>query len=229
MTTYHYEDETGFEEPLSDAANLEEAIELAKASCLRGDWGDDGAVIGVWVVEKDEVGEEIDRTAIEVEIPSAHENLIARATDGNDRSCGNNPDDHDWTSEGEGGCDRNPGAWSDGGTALVITAHCRCCGLHRKVRTTGSQRNPGDHDTVEYRMPNTWCDGCECEVCKCRESTITKVNIYAIDGRWYYAAWTGSESDHSDEIPDAESEADAREWARAEFPAASIKVVDGNA
>jgi hypothetical protein len=64
--------------------------------------------------------------------------------------CGDSPDDHDWTAEGEGGCDENPGVWSTGGTSMMFRTHCRACGLRRTEHTTGYQRNPGDHDTVEY-------------------------------------------------------------------------------
>ena len=59
-------------------------------------------------------------------------------------------DGHDWTSEGEGGCDENPGVWSTGGTAMVFYAHCRNCRMRRVRHTTGSQRNPGECDTTRY-------------------------------------------------------------------------------
>jgi hypothetical protein len=73
--------------------------------------------------------------------------LIAAA--GGDTSC-----DHDWSAEGEGGCSENPGVWSTGGTSMVFHTHCTHCGLIRIERSTGSQRNPGEHDTVEYQMPD---------------------------------------------------------------------------
>ncbi len=80
---------------------------------------------------------------IEIEIDPHHEVLMERA--GGDPDC-----DHDWTSEGEGGCGENPGVWSVGGTTLVIRAHCRRCGLRRVETLIGAQRNPGEHNTVQY-------------------------------------------------------------------------------
>ena len=59
-------------------------------------------------------------------------------------------DEHDWTNEGEGGCDSNPGVWSTGGTGLNFHSHCRKCGLKRVIHHTGSQRNPGECDTTTY-------------------------------------------------------------------------------
>lgn len=63
--------------------------------------------------------------------------------------------DHDWTSEGEGGLDENPGVWSLGGTAMCFISHCRNCGLKKTEVHYGSQRNPGQCDTVEYSEPDT--------------------------------------------------------------------------
>jgi len=59
-------------------------------------------------------------------------------------------DEHDWTSEGEGGCDSNPGVWSTGGTGMNFHSHCRACGLKRVEHHTGIQRNPGECDTTTY-------------------------------------------------------------------------------
>lgn len=63
-------------------------------------------------------------------------------------------DEHDWSSEHEGGCDDNPGVWSLGGTAMKFRSHCLACGMSRTERTTGPQRNPGDSDTVVYGDPD---------------------------------------------------------------------------
>lgn len=88
---------------------------------------------------------------LEVEIEPDHSGKIADATRGCE-TCGTEPDDHDWTSDGEGGCRENPGVWGHGGTAMSFDSHCRKCGLHRHEHSTGIQRNPDDHDTVEYEM-----------------------------------------------------------------------------
>lgn len=137
----------------------EEAIEEARGMvhdeatdwCEGGSWGDEGASVDIswWLLDQD--GEEIDSDDLTVEIEPDHEALISDAVRGSE-CCGTSPDDHDWTSDGEGGCNENPGVWSTGGTSMSFSAHCRCCGLHRTVDTTGSQKNPGEHDTVEYRM-----------------------------------------------------------------------------
>jgi len=57
---------------------------------------------------------------------------------------------HSWSSEGEGGCSDNPGVWSLGGTTIHTSEHCELCGLCRKVTSYGSQRNPGQCDSVTY-------------------------------------------------------------------------------
>jgi hypothetical protein len=115
-----------------------------------GEWGTDGASISVGWTVTDEDGDEVDSGWETVEVEADHSSLISAAAD--DRSCGDDPDDHDWTSDGEGGLRENPGVWATGGTSMVFHSHCRRCGLHRVERSTGSQRNPGEHDTVEYRM-----------------------------------------------------------------------------
>lgn len=113
-----------------------------------GEWGNDGASVNVWWTLTDEDGDEVDTGSHTVEVEPDQDALIKAA--GGDVDC-----DHDWSGEGEGGCDENPGVWSVGGTAIVTVRHCTECGLIRKMRCTGSQRNPGEHDTVEYTMPET--------------------------------------------------------------------------
>jgi hypothetical protein len=57
---------------------------------------------------------------------------------------------HSWTSEGEGGCDENPGVWSLGGTTYSFSEHCRYCGVRRLTLHHGRQRNPYECDSVRY-------------------------------------------------------------------------------
>lgn len=146
-----------------DADSNVQAVEIANATaqseadywCSFGEWGDDGASVDVWWELTDADDEELDSGFVTVEIEPDHSSKIADAVgrwDRPDNFCGDDPEDHDWTSEGEGGCDENPGVWSTGRTSMVFKSHCRKCGLHRTETTTGSQRNPGEHDTVEYEM-----------------------------------------------------------------------------
>lgn len=125
-----------------------------------GEWGDDGASIEVgWSQSCDSEDKTYDGF-VTVEIEPDHDALI--------RAAGGNTDcDHDWTAEGEGGLDENPGVWSTGGTSMTFSTHCRKCGLHRTEYHTGSQRNPGEHDTVSYEQPDSWCAECEAEECTC--------------------------------------------------------------
>jgi len=64
--------------------------------------------------------------------------------------------DHKWDSPVEvvGGIDENPGVWSTGGTTIVFKTVCRHCGVYKKETAYGSQRNPGQCDTVEYIDPD---------------------------------------------------------------------------
>lgn len=147
-----------------EAASIEDASEMAEGMTREwidnGEWGDEGALVDAWWRIEDEDGETLGEGDVEVEIEPNHRALI--------RDAGGDPDcDHDWTSEGEGGLDENPGVWSSGGTTFVFTCHCRTCGLHRTKTDYGSQRNPGQHDTVEYHQPDHWCAECQSEECEC--------------------------------------------------------------
>jgi len=128
-----------------DAAAEEWARESAEDWAREGEWGEGGAVVRVYYVLDDE-DSEWPRDSVDVEIEPDHAALI-RAV-GGDTEC-----EHEWSSEGEGGCSENPGVWSTGGTSLVISEHCESCGLRRTRHLPGSQRNPGEHDTVEYSVP----------------------------------------------------------------------------
>jgi hypothetical protein len=132
-----------------------------------GEWGENGAEVKTWWTLLDGSGEEIASGSATTEIEPDHESLISAAC--GDSGCGTSPDDHDWTAEGEGGLNENPGVWSTGGTSMVFKTHCKKCGLQRTERTTGSQKNPGEHDTVEYEMPESWCSKCVSEECDCDE------------------------------------------------------------
>ena len=145
MTTFVYHEDGGHQETIEGVTTMAEALEQAEEICREGEWGDEGALVSVWVEEVDEDGKQIDRDDIEVSIEPDHEELIRRA--GGDTDC-----EHEWSSEGEGGCTENPGVWSRGGTTLVIKSHCIMCGLKRTEVSYGPQRNPGQADTVEYSV-----------------------------------------------------------------------------
>ena len=126
-----------------------------------GDYPCEGARIAVSYRLVDSEGDEVDWGSVTIDIEPNHELLIADETRG--EGCGNDPDDHDWTTKGEGGCDSNPGVWATGGTSMTFSSRCRICGLHRTEYITGSQFNPGECDTVEYDMPYQWCKACQTE------------------------------------------------------------------
>lgn len=54
--------------------------------------------------------------------------------------------DHEWATPHSvlGGCDLNPGVWSNGGTKITQKWVCERCGRIRTVVDYGCQRNPGD-------------------------------------------------------------------------------------
>jgi hypothetical protein len=55
------------------------------------------------------------------------------------------PDGHKWTREGCG-----DGMWSLGGTAFEFQKRCRLCGIVEFRTEYGSQRSPGECDSVCY-------------------------------------------------------------------------------
>lgn len=124
------------------------AEEIAEEWVRDGEWGDDGACISVYISIQDAEDLELRYHCIDVDIEPDHDALIAAA--GGDTTC-----KHEWSSEGEGGCDENPGVWSTGGTSMCFRAHCVHCGLIRIETTTGAQRNPGEHNTVRYTRAGT--------------------------------------------------------------------------
>jgi len=127
--------------------SAEEIAEACRDWVEGGDWGEDGASVSVHWTLTDADGDETDRGTEDVDVAPNEDALIRAA--GGDTSC-----PHDWTGEGEGGCDENPGVWSTGGTSMVYRSHCRHCGLIRIERDPGSQRNPGEHPTVRYSLPD---------------------------------------------------------------------------
>jgi hypothetical protein len=132
-----------------DAVDLDDAWlqaeDLAEDWARDGEWGDEGTVVTVYL-GLESAGHTYPRRSIDVEIEPNHKALM--------RAAGADPDcDHEWTAEGEDGDTQNPGVWALGGTALVISTHCVHCGLRRVEHLPGSQRDPGEHDTVEYSLP----------------------------------------------------------------------------
>ena len=65
MTTFVYYEDGGHSETIEGVTTMAEALEKAEAMCREGEWGDEGALVSVWVEEVDEDGEQIDREDIE--------------------------------------------------------------------------------------------------------------------------------------------------------------------
>lgn len=130
--------------------------EAAEQYVADGNWGDDGGAVkvSVWRVGYDGAdGAEVrvEENSYIIDIDPDHESLIRNAAGRDTGLCGTHPDDHEWTREGEGGCDENPGVWSLGGTAMAYREHCAHCDLRRSVRDPGSQRNPGEGVSYSYK------------------------------------------------------------------------------
>lgn len=151
----HMSEECGGTETASiHAKDHRTAVKLAEETLTEwvkeGDYGINGAVVRAsWVLVSEE-GEELDHDELMVDLDPDHDALI-READG-DADCA-----HEWKSTYtvEGGCRENPGVWSTGGTRMVYKSHCIHCGLQRTDRRPGSQRNPGECDTVVYHQPKT--------------------------------------------------------------------------
>lgn len=123
-----------------EAHDIHSAWKKALAWAKEGDWPVEGCQVNLRVSSS--------RKTLQgdIEIPPNHEALIKAA--GGDPNC-----NHEWTSEGMGGCTENPGVWSLGGTAFKISSRCKRCGLRKDEHLCGSQRNPDEHDTVHYFLP----------------------------------------------------------------------------
>ena len=200
-----------------EAADDAEAAELAESE-LRdwvsdGEYGDEGASISARWTLNDADGDEIGSGSITVEIEPDHDAMIKAA--GGDAYC-----DHDWTSEGEGGLDENPGVWSTGGTSMLYRSHCRSCGLKRREVHLGSQRNPGEHDTTRYEQPDSWCAECEREDCRCEKTPPYKLRStesgYSVvredDGAYAEFLDSGEAEEAMNSLMDGDTREDDYEW-----------------
>jgi hypothetical protein len=114
---------------------------IARGMWAGADYGDGDYRVTIGWIVTDTDGDKIDRGSFDLvgttEEPDCPES-----------------DEHEWTSGFEGGCTENPGVWLTGGTSMMFVSHCRHCGMQRTVKTTGSQRNPGECDTTEYSDPD---------------------------------------------------------------------------
>jgi len=126
--------------------------------------------------------------------------------------CGESDDGvHDWSREGEGGCDENPGVWATGGTTIVTKSHCTICGLRRTATDLGPQRNPCECDTVEYIEPEEWP----------REigTRVGEAIAQAVLAEDMPREWTGLDIQDGDQLMGANIHGDDRAWEIAEAAA----------
>lgn len=138
-----------YDAPDEEYASIADARAAAEAyiddQVQDGDYGQDEGMTSVTIsyeiTSDDDEYDEIYR--YEASLAVDEDALIAQA--GGDADC-----DHEWTSQGEGGCDQNPGVWSVGGTTMLYREHCARCCIVRETTHVGPQRNPGDRDTVRY-------------------------------------------------------------------------------
>lgn len=140
-------------------SDCEKVITEALKSFVReGEWGDNGAAVDAAWRLVDQFGEEYERYDITVMIEPNHAVLIRDAVRDHfgryaeDNVCGFDEDDHEWVSTVavDGGLEENPGVFATGGTSMAFYSHCKNCKLRREECRPGSQRNPGEHNTVRY-------------------------------------------------------------------------------
>ena len=124
----------------------EQAEELLRDWVAEGEYGIDGAMVDARWTLLDMDGNQIDDGSITVEIEPDEDEICRRA--GGDPSC-----EHDWDNSDEGGCDQNPGWWNVGGDRLVRSARCTRCSIRRIEYIPGCQRDPGEHRTVTFELP----------------------------------------------------------------------------
>lgn len=140
--------------------DCEKAIsEALKSFVNEGEWGDNGAAVDAAWRLVDQFGDEYEHHDITVMIEPNHNSLIRDAAVEHfgqysvaDKVCGFDEDDHEWIStvDVDGGIEENPGVFATGGTSMTFYSHCKNCKLRREEHRHGSQRNPGEHDSVRY-------------------------------------------------------------------------------
>jgi hypothetical protein len=143
---------------LADDGNVEveydyvaDGAEAAAEYVSEGEYGNGGGSVSVctWRAGLDHAGDEVrvDEEWHDVDLPVDHAALIREA--GGDPDC-----EHEWTSEGMGGCNENPGVWATGGTSMLFSQRCTRCGVVRHEHWAGSQKNPGQADSeYTYEIP----------------------------------------------------------------------------
>ncbi|PTY04557.1 hypothetical protein DB347_17740 [Opitutaceae bacterium EW11] len=138
------------------AKDLSEAIRKGREWIEGGDWGDDIGRREIVTIDlpccvreivRDEDGQ-IDEDATddgeEWDCSGTYKSEAPRGTE----CCGG---EHDWCAPQHvvGGCDSNPGCWSQGGTSMLFRRVCRNCGRYSETTYAGSQRNYGEPTEVE--------------------------------------------------------------------------------
>lgn len=141
MTQYRLSDDGHLSGAVITAGDMAEAIETATDTWQAGSF-DVKCLIDVRVAALDDEGEETG----EVEF------VAVECGEDEPEPCCVDEAGHDWQSPHEvvGGSDSNPGVWSVGGTAIEVKHCCSRCGRYRRETAYGSQRNPGQCDSVEY-------------------------------------------------------------------------------
>jgi hypothetical protein len=137
---YRISEDSGASE-IIEADDLESAVEAAKEWASEGSY-DERVMVSVYVQGIDDDGEDTDEYE-SAEVEAGPEPEAPECADG---------EEHEWESPHEivGGLKENPGVWSKGGTTMTFHSVCCHCGAHKHETSYGSQRNPGQVDTVTY-------------------------------------------------------------------------------
>lgn len=161
-----FEECGGSEEIFYEADSHDEARDSARTMLREwvqdGEYGIQGAHVRAWLHVyaplTDGTEDEILDEAMWIDVDPDDDALVSHAI----REAGIRGEEartvegceHDWisTQNVEGGLSENPGVYSLGGTSISIRDHCAHCGLRRHRILLGAQRNPGEADTVEYRI-----------------------------------------------------------------------------
>jgi hypothetical protein len=141
---YRISEDSGATE-IIEAADMEAAMAWAKEWAAGGEY-EQRVMVDVDVRGIDEEGEETDEHEW-AEVEAGPEPEAPECAEG---------EEHEWAYPHAivGGLEEDPGVWSLGGTADRYHSVCRHCGTHRHETHYGSQRNPGQVDTVTYEAPD---------------------------------------------------------------------------